>query len=108
MRGRRERGRGKWGKGRGKRCNIEEKEKKDEGMKIIGKGGAEVAKGKEEWRGKPYRSGDEDGFWWVPISNEEWTEWRGGETFRCKEGGWWTKMGGDRYGEWQDMRDRRV
>merc|ERR1711964_744696 len=54
----RERGNGKWGKGRGKWLNFEEKEKKNEE-----KGGVEVAKGKEEWRGKPYRAVEEDGFW---------------------------------------------
>ena len=100
-------GNGKRGKGKGKWINIEEKEKRSEGMKIIGKGGAEAAKGKEEWRGKPYRAVEEDGYWWVPISNEEWAEWHEKETFRCKEGGWWTKMSNDRYEEWQYMRDRR-
>ena len=85
--------------------NFEEKEKKNEGKKSEEKGGAEVAKGKEERRGKPYRAVEEDGFWWVPISNDEWAEWREKETFRCKEGGRWTKMSDERYQEWQFMRD---
>ena len=98
---------GKWGKGRGKRFNIEEKEKKIDEKRNDEKGGVEALKGKEEWRGKPYRAVEEDGFWRAPISHEEWGEWRGKETFRCKEGGWWTRMGNDRYEEWLDMRDRR-
>ena len=100
-------GGGKWGKGKGKWWNVEEREKKSEATKVIGKGGADAVREKEEWRGKPYRTAEEDGYWWVPISNEEWTEWHEKETFRCKEGGWWTKMRNDRYEEWQDMRDRR-
>ena len=68
------------------------------------KGGVEEAKGKEEWRGKPYRA-EEDGFWWAPIRNEEWAEWREKETYRCKEGGWWTKMPEERYMSWQFMQD---
>ena len=102
----RERGNGKWGKGRGKWINFEEKEKNEEKKKAE-KGVVEVAKGKEEWRGKPYRAVEEDGFWWAPISNDEWAEWREKETFRCKEGGWWTKMPDERYEVWQFMRDRR-
>ena len=100
-------GMGKWAKGKGKWLNVEVKDKREEAMKTIGKGGTEAVREKEEWRGKPYRTAEEDGYWWVPISNEEWTEWHEKETFRCKEGGWWTKMRNDRYEEWQDMRDRR-
>merc|ERR1711888_258095 len=100
-------GSGKWGKGKGKRFSVEEKDKRNEGMKIIGKGGAEAVKEKEERRGKPYRTVEEDGYWWVPISNEEWTEWHEKETYRCKEGGWWTKMRNDRYEEWQYMREQK-
>ena len=91
----------------GKWFNIEEKEKKDEEKKNEEKGGAEVAKGKEDWRGKPYRVVEEDGFWWAPISHEEWGEWRGKETYRRKEGGWRAKMQDDKFEEWQFMRDRR-
>ena len=103
----REEGKGcKLGKGKGKRLIMEEREKNVE-KKTEGKGGAGAVKGKEEWRGKPYRVVEEDGFWWVPISHEEWGERRGKETYRCKEGGWWTKMQDDKFEEWQFMRDRR-
>ena len=90
-------------KGKGKWQIIEEKERSVE-KKSEEKGGEEVVKGKEEWRGKPYRAEEEDGFWWAPISNDEWAEWREKDTFRCKEGGRWTKMPDERYQAWQFMR----
>ena len=95
-------GYGRAGKNTGKWLVIEGKEA-DVEKKPEEKGGGEEIKGKEEWRGKPYRA--EDGFWWVPIRNEEWAEWREKETFRCKEGGWWTKMPEERYMSWQFVRD---
>ena len=77
-------GYGKRGKGRGKWLSVEEKVKNGK-KETEEKGEVEVVKGKEERRGKPYRAVDEDGFWWAPISNDEWSEWREKETFRCKE-----------------------
>ena len=95
-------GYGNLGKCQGKRLIIEEKETNVE-KKPEEKGGVDVVKGEEEWRGKPYRA--EDGFWRVPINNDEWAERREKETYRCKEGGWWTKTPEERYMAWQFLRD---
>ena len=82
---------------------LQKEEEASEEKKTEEKGGEKETKGKEAWRGKAYREDDE--FWRVPISNDEWGEGREKETFRCKEGGWWTKMPEERFMAWQFMRD---
>ena len=73
---------------KGKRESKEAEEKKSEK--------------EEENPPKPYRSGE---IWWVPITDGEWKEWHGEETYKCKEGGWWTKMTDEKFEQWQFWRD---